>query len=134
MWLNQKAVFDDMFDEPVRRELDHWLRYSKHQKKQKKDGLSYDCMELNGKLLKYTVDHPKILRAPVLSWIIKQYYIRTMSDSSDVYYMLAPFSNEEKAYRVGWEVMKVWIEATRNGYYIHPFGTIMGNRRAHKDS
>ncbi len=130
IWLNQRAVFDDMFDEPVRHELDHWLRYTQRQKQVKKDGLSYDCMELNGRLLKYTVDHPKILRAPVISGFIKQYYLHTMKDASDVCYMMAPFKTPQDALNAGIVIMKIWIELSGQDYYLHPFGTIMSNSAA----
>lgn len=133
IWLNQRAVFDDMFDEPVREELNHWLRYSATQKQQSADGLAYDCMELNGTLLKYIVNHHAILRAPVISSVIKQYYLRTMKDTSTVGYMLAPFQTEKDAFEVGIVIMKLWMELTLQGYYIHPFGTIMSNHQAHKD-
>jgi hypothetical protein len=72
IWLNQRAVFDDMFDPAVNKELNHWLRYSKKEKEQKQDGLAYDCMELNGRLMKFTVKHPGILRAPGLSAFIEK--------------------------------------------------------------
>src|SRR6185437_4109581 len=98
IWLNQRAVFDDMFDKAVSQELDHWLRYSKQEKESKRDGLSYDCMEINGSLMKTAVHHPGVLRFPGLSPIIKQYYLRTMSDNSDVFYMMAPFGNGQHAF------------------------------------
>jgi hypothetical protein len=133
IWLNQRAVFDDMFDEPVRQELDHWLRYTQAQKQSKKDGLAYDCMELNGHVLKYIVGHPRILRLPVISWIIKQYYLHTMKDASDVFYMMAPFQTKEDALQVGKVIMKIWMSISAEGYYLHPFGTIMSNHAAHQD-
>ena len=37
IWLNQRAVFDDMFDDAVREELNHWLRYSEREKVAKKE-------------------------------------------------------------------------------------------------
>lgn len=133
VWLNQRAVFDDMSDEPVRRELDHWLRYTKREKESKRDGLSYDCMELNGRLMKYIVAHPGILEAPGISRFLRQYYLRTMSDASDVFYMMAPFATEKQAFEVGIVIMKIWKTIAARGLYLHPFGTIMSNARAHKD-
>lgn len=133
IWLNQRAVFDDMFDEPVRQELNHWLRYTQAQKQSKKDGLSYDCMEINGTLMKYIVDHPKLLKTPGISWIIRQYYLRTMTDASDVFYMLAPFYNEKQSFDVGITIMKLWRNISDQNYYLHPFGTIMSNPAAHHD-
>ena len=133
IWLNQRAVFDDMFDNAVREELDHWLRYSKREKESKKDGLAYDCMELNGRAMKFLVRHYKVLRVPGISQLLKQYYLRTMSDNSDAYYLLTPFSNEQEAFDVGLAVMQIWQAVATKRYYLHPFGTIMSNLAAHKD-
>jgi hypothetical protein len=133
IWLNQRAVFDDMFDEPVRQELDHWLRYTQQQKQLSKDGLAYDCMELNGKLMKYIVNHPGILRLPGVSRLLRSYYLRTMTDNSDVFYMQAPFATPVQAFNVGVTIMKVWRSIAESGRYIHPFGTIMSNAQAHSD-
>jgi hypothetical protein len=133
IWLNQRAVFDDFFDEPVRRELDSWLRYSKAEKEEKRDGLAYDCMELNGRLMKFIVHHPGILHAPIISKFLKSYYLRTMADNSTVFYMLAPFKTGSDAYNIGVTIMKLWAEVTHAGDYLHPFGTIMSNQNAHAD-
>ncbi len=133
IWLNQRAVFDDMFDDAVRHELNHWLRYSKAEKEAKKDGLAYDCMELNGRAMKFIIKHYKILRMPGVSGLLKKYYLRTMSDNSDAYYMLTPFSSEQEAFDVGVAVMQIWEAIAAEGYYLHPFGTIMSNVAAHND-
>ncbi|MDB5175992.1 MAG: hypothetical protein JWM81_850 [Candidatus Saccharibacteria bacterium] len=133
IWLNQRAVFDDMFDDAVREELNHWLRYSKQEKETKKDGLAYDCMELSGRAMKFIVKHYKILRMPGVSRLLQQYYLRTMSDNSDAYYLLTPFSNEQEAYEVGVAVMQLWEAVADKRYYLHPFGTIMSNQAAHDD-
>lgn len=133
IWLNQRAVFDDMFDEAIRQELNHWLRYSPEEKNNKRDGLAYDCMELNGPVMRYIVNHPKILHLPGISWTLQQYYLRTMTDESSVFYMLAPFKTEADSFRAGEVVMKVWQQVATAGYYLHPFGTIMSNHEAHRD-
>lgn len=133
IWLNQRAVFDDLFDEPVRKELNHWLRYNKREKQEKKDGLAYDCMELSGSMLKYIVKHPSFLRWPLISSILKHYYLRTMIDASTVFYLQAPFNNEQQSFNIGVAVMDIWITCSQQDYYIHPFGTIVSNRQAHQD-
>ena len=133
IWLNQRAVFDDMFDNAVRKELDHWLRYSKSEKETKKDGLAYDCMELNGRVMKFITNHYKILRMPGVGGLLKKYYLRTMSDNSDAFYLLTPFSTEKEAYDVGVAIMQIWEAIASKGYYLHPFGTIMSNEAAHND-
>lgn len=133
IWLNQRAVFDDMFDDGVRHELDHWLRYSKTEKEAKMDGLAYDCMELSGRVMKFIVRHYAILHMRGISSALKKYYLRTMRDNSDAYYMLTPFSNEQESFEVGRVVMQIWAEIAAEGYYLHPFGTIMSNAAAHRD-
>ena len=133
IWLNQRAVFDDMFDDAVRHELNHWLRFDKAEKEAKRDGLSYDCMELNGGLLKFIVHNYKILRWPGVGGMLKKYYLRTMSDNSDAFYLLTPFSTEREGFDVGVAVMRIWEAIAVEGYYLHPFGTIMSNVAAHDD-
>ncbi len=133
IWLNQRAVFDDMFDDGVRKELNYWLRYSKKEKETKKDGLAYDCMEMSGSIIKFIVRHYRILRMPGISSLLKRYYLRTMSDNSDAYYMLTPFSNEQEAFDVGVAIMKIWEVVAADRSYLHPFGTIMSNEAAHQD-
>ncbi len=133
IWLNQRAVFDDMFDDAVRSELNHWLRYSEKEKEEKMDGLAYDCMEINGRVMRFIVKHYKVLRMPGISQLLKRYYLRTMSDNSDAYYLLTPFSTENEGFEVGVAVMKIWEVVASKGYYLHPFGTIMSNQAAHAD-
>ncbi len=133
VWLNQRAVFDDMFDDAVRKELDHWLRYSEEEKETKKDGLAYDCMEINGRAMKFIVKHYKVLHAPIISQLLKQYYLRTMKDNSDAYYLLTPFGTEQEAFEVGVAVMQIWEAVAARRSYLHPFGTIMSNVAAHND-
>jgi hypothetical protein len=133
IWLNQRAVFDDMFDPAVRSELDHWLRYSKEEKQTKKDGLAYDCMELSGSMLKFAVKYYQVLHWPVIAQLLKQYYLRTMADSSSVGYLTGKFETPAHAAEIGRCIIELWFELTRAGAFLHPFGTIVSNARAHAD-
>ncbi len=133
IWLNQRAVFDDMFDDAVRNELKKWIRFDLKEKQEKKDGLAYDCMQLDGNALKFIFSNYKLLRAPGISWVLKQYYLRTMKDNSDVGYVLAPFVTEEQAYQIGRYIIDAWLDLSKENFYLHPFGTIVSNDQAHKD-
>jgi hypothetical protein len=95
--------------------------------------MAYDCMELNGRAMKFIVNHYKILHTPGISWMLKKYYLRTMSDNSDVYYLLTPFSTEKEGFNVGLAIMQIWETVASEGLYLHPFGTIMSNKLAHED-
>ena len=133
IWLNQRAVFDDMFDNSVREELRKWLRTTHKEKVSKKDGLSYDCMEISGGALRFSLNHHEVLRWPIVAPLIRQYYLRTMKDASSVGYLTSSFVTERNAYEVGRTVMKVWLELSRHNAYLHPFGTIVSNQQAHND-
>lgn len=133
IWLNQRAVFDDMFDSGVRSELDHWLRYSKAEKEAKKDGLAYDCMELSGSLLHLAVKYYQVLHWPIIAPLLKQYYLRTMADSSTVGYLTGKFETPSQAVEVGRCIIELWFELTKAGAFLHPFGTIVSNARAHAE-
>jgi len=133
VWLNQRAVFDDMFDEPVRNELRQWMRTSHEEKVAKRDGLSYDCMEMSGSALKFFLNHYQIIRWPVISGLLKRYYLRTMRDNSSVGYLSASFANESDACAIGRVIMRIWLKLSEQGTYLHPFGTIVSNDEAHAD-
>lgn len=133
IWLNQRAVFDDMFNVPVREELRHWIRFDQFEKNSKKDGLAYDCMELSGAALKFVFKYYKILHWPIVAPILRRYYLRTMQDSSSVGYVTSPFETEQQAYTIGRCVIDLWIEISKSGKYLHPFGTVVSNDQAHHD-
>jgi hypothetical protein len=132
-WLNQRAVTDDLFDPEVRGELDHWLRYTKAEKEQKRDGLAYDCMELSGSLLHLAVKYYKILHWPVVTPVLKQYYLRAVADSSSVGYLTGKFETPGHAVEIGRCIVDIWFELTRSGAFLHPLGTIISNAKAHLD-
>jgi len=133
IWLNQRAVFDDMFDPAVRKELLHWLRFSAREKHEKKDGLSYDCMEMSGNMLRFVCRHFRVLRWPLVAPMLKSYYLRTMRDESSVGYALAAFTTPADAAKIGECVSDLWLELSRQHKYLHPFGTIVSNKQAHAD-
>lgn len=132
-WLNQRAVFDDMFNPDVRDELKHWMRFDAKEKTTKKDGLAYDCMELSSASLKFVFRHYRILHWPLIKSLLRHYYIRTMKDDSTVGYVVAPFEQEDQSYEIGRRVMDLWVELSRREKYLHPFGTIVSNDDAHRD-
>lgn len=133
MWLNQRAVLDDMSDPAVHAELDHWLRYTKEEKESKKDGLAYDCMEHPGYLIKMVIKYYKIFHWPIVTPLLKQYYLRALADSSSVGYLTGKFETPAQAVEVGRCIIEIWFELTGAGAFLHPFGTIVTNARAHAD-
>lgn len=133
VWLNQRAVFDDMFNSAVRKELMHWLRFSHAEKMKKKDGLSFDCMELSGSALRFFCQNYRLLHWPVVAPLLKQYYLRTMKDASTVAYVSAPFHVPHDAYMIGRFITDAWLDLSKKGAYLHPFGTIVSNELAHAD-
>ncbi len=133
VWLNQRAVFDDMFNIEVREELLHWLRFNQREKSEKRDGLAYDCMELRGGMLKFVCDHYRFLRWPVVAPLLKEYYLRTMQDKSSVGYVRSAFSTPQDAYTIGRYITELWLLLSRERAYMHPFGTIVSNEQAHAD-
>ena len=133
IWLNQRAVFDDMFDPKVRTELAHWLRFSHEEKITKQDGLSYDCMQLSGSAMRFSIDHYQVLRWPIIAPLLRSYYLRTMKDHSTVGYLQSPFETPYDTYEIGRVIAESWLLLSQKGLYLHPFGTIVSNDDAHAD-
>jgi hypothetical protein len=129
----QRAVFDDMFNPAARAELMHWLRFTHEEKVAKRDGLSYDCMELSGSALRFVCRNYRALRWPIVAPLLKRYYLRTMKDDSTVLYVSGAFVRPADAYAIGQFISNFWLDLSKNGAYLHPFGTIVANDEAHAE-
>jgi hypothetical protein len=59
-----------------------------------------------------------MLRIPGVAALLKQYYLRTMADKSDVFYLLTPLTTPEQAFKLGVTVMRIWQALSAREYYL----------------
>lgn len=130
--VNQETLFDDLQNDPVYREIMLWLRFSRSQAAEKRDGLSAETMLMPGRVLKFAMKHRNLWAAPFIGRIIRAVYLRTMRGVRQVGWLEGPFNAPKDYIEAGRVFMKIWIYFTQQGVFLHPFGTVITNPKSHK--
>jgi len=133
IYVNQRTLFYDLDDEAVRNEIRGYLRYSKKEAEEKKDGLSAECLVVPGTLLKFLMDHHSVWSLPVVGSLIKKIYLNSMKGVPQIAWLTGPFKTNEDYLRAGRCFIRIWLIFTQNTIYLHPFGSVITNARAHKE-
>lgn len=130
--INQATLFDDLKNDAVYAEIMHWLRFSKKEAADKRDGLSAETMLMPGPALKFGMRHRGLWRMPVIGSIIRWMYLRTMRGVAQLGWLEGPFKTPHDFVEAGRCFMRIWLYFTVKNVYLHPFGTVITNPRSHK--
>jgi len=143
MILNQDSIFKDINNKVMHDELAKWLRYTNRQAKKTGDGLSAKCLRIPGLILFAAVKIPYLTNNILTAKLLKNYYLRTMKHVPTIVWMYGNFANHTQQLECGRAFMKIWMEISRDGYYLHPYGSVptrdkmlqnFNNIVGHKDS
>jgi hypothetical protein len=130
--LNRFTLFDDLDDAPSRTELRRWIRTTDDEAKAAADGLWSRCMRFPGWLLRaFFDDHARWGRG----WraeMCGRMLVNGMRGTRTVAWWSGPFNTPEDYRRAGRLMGRTWLELTRLGVQIHPFGSVITNARAHR--
>lgn len=129
--VNQETLFDDLRNDAVHAEILQWLRYSKSDALERGDGLSAETMMMPGRALKFAMEHRGLWQAPVIGGVFRRMYLNTMRGVTQVGWLEGPFSTPADYVEAGRAFMRVWLEFTLHGVFLHPFGTVITNPRSH---
>jgi hypothetical protein len=130
--INQEALFDDLNNNPIREELDNLFRYSKKEAALKKDGLWARCMGFSGVLLKSIFKSHEKWTKGISKILLKETYISSFKGTSSVGWFGGDFKNTNDYLNCGRMMARCWLLITKQGAYIHPFGSLITNERANK--
>lgn len=130
--LNRDTVFYDMNDKKTREEIAHWLRYSMKSGRQKKDGLWAYCLTIPGILLYLFFHFRWLFNLPGFKQFARSYYLKSTSGTAMVGWLHGPFSTPEDWIKAGHMMGRLWLAMTNRKVYLHPFGSIITNKDAHK--
>ncbi len=129
--LNRFTLFQDLNDDVSRTELRQWIRPSDEEAATKQDGLWSHCLRFPGWLLKAFFDqHEKWGRGWRASMCGKM-LVKGMHGTRTVAWWSGPFSLPEHWIQAGVVLARSWLELTRRGVQMHPFGSIITNPSAH---
>jgi len=132
MDLNRDTLFYDMADEKSRNEIGALLRFSKTQAYLKKDGLWAYCMNFPGWLMYLFFQYEWLFELPIIKQIVYAYYMKTMSGVRTIGWLQGPFRTPDDWLNSGHMLGRLWLTMTKNNVYLHPFGSIITNEKAHE--
>lgn len=130
--LNAETMFFDMSEPLSRNEVGSWIRYSRAEAKRKGDGLAAYAMNFPGWLMGLFVKHNWLFRIPGVYQFTRAVYIASMRGTRTVAWVSGPFSVHEDWENTGRMMARLWLTMTRHGVYLHPFGSVITNGKAHK--
>jgi hypothetical protein len=130
--LNRFTLFDDLDDDASRTELGRWIRATDREAIASSDGLWARCMRFPGWLLRaFFDDHARWGRG----WrkeMCGRMLVSGMRGTRTVAWWSGPFNSPEDHRRAGRLLGRTWLEFTRRGVQVHPFGSVITNARAHR--
>lgn len=130
--LNQQALFSDLESKAEREELNNLFRYSKEEAEVKKDGLWANCMGFSGSLMKSVFNHHERWGKGLRKKTLKNYYKHSFKETTTICWFGSEFNNTNDWLQAGRMFARNWLLITKEGAYIHPFGSLITNINANK--
>ena len=128
--LNVDAVFEDLNHAPYHDELVGWIRYTHAESGAHRDGLDARCMNVSPPELWLTFHAaPMLLWSATRPWFRRRYR-RQIGPVSTMGFLSGRFWDPADAFLAGRLLIHWWLEATRLGYFLHPYGNLVTNRAA----
>lgn len=129
--LNRRALFADLNDDVARTELRQWIRPSDEEAASTRDGLWAHCLGYPGWLLRDFFDHHERWARGKRAALCGRLLMRGMRGTRTVAWWSGPFQTPADWIRSGQLLGRQWLELTRRGIYLHPFGSVVTNPTAH---
>jgi hypothetical protein len=130
--LNAETMYQDLRDTATCREIGQWARYRQAKDQQHGDGLSARTMLFPGWLMKLFFEQNWLFDLPVLRPLGKWNYARTMGGTTCVAWISGPFENQVDCLQAGRMMARLWLIMSRQGIYMHPFGSVMTNVQSNR--
>jgi len=125
--LNQQTLFHDLESKADREELYHLFRYNQEEAETKKDGLWAKCMCFSGFLMKSVFLHHEKWEHGLRKKILARHYIASFKGTSTICWFGGMFDNTSDWLQAGKMLARNWLLLTKEGAYIHPFGSLITN-------
>jgi len=129
--LNADTMFFDMSDPVARNEVGGWIRFSRAEAKRRADGLAAYAMHFNGLLMRLFVHQNWMFRIPGIYQAVRWMYERSMRGTRTVAWISGAFVTQSECDNTGRMFARMWLTMTKHGVYLHPFGSVITNAKAH---
>ncbi|MGV6860771.1 MAG: twin-arginine translocation signal domain-containing protein [Putridiphycobacter sp.] len=125
--LNRDAVFNDMDNNVVREEMKPWIRYTKAQAEEKRDGLWSKCMNFPPFLMEdFFEDHESFKNNPKRKIIEKVYYKKSKKTPA-IMWLESEFESFDDLQNCGELLAHLGLTAAKHNCSLQPFGSIITN-------
>lgn len=125
--INQQTLFEDLSHADMRKELDGLFRYSKKEAEALRTGLWTKCMGFPGKLVKSVFRHHERWTKGARKKMLSSYYGSTYKGTATILWIQHKWSLPEDQYEFGRMLCRIWLQLTKEGAYMHPFGSLITN-------
>ncbi len=130
--LNQQTLFEDLKSKADRDELNHLFRYTREEAEIKRDGLWAKCMGFPGYLMKSVFIHHQRWEKGWRKKLLANYYKASFKGTTTICWFGGAFSNTADWLLAGKMLARNWLLITKEGAYIHPFGSLITNTGAYQ--
>lgn len=132
--LNVDAVFHDLNLPAYQREFTSWLRLSRGDEDNTRDGLSARCMNIPSHELRMMRRFPRLFRHPATAPLLRRLYKRRLGEFPQIGYLAGRFfesaDGPARSFELGRGTLRFWLAAHCAGVTIHPFGNLITNHSA----
>jgi len=129
--LNADTLFDDLEENDRREEIGDWTHFSNRRAAHARDGFSPRSLGFPGALLRLFFDHHGLIGGRRRRALLRRIYLRSMRGTAQVGYPKAVWQTPRQCFDSGRLLMRFWLELTRHGLVMHPFGSVITNDRSH---
>jgi hypothetical protein len=129
--LNRFTLFEDLDDPVARGELRQWIRCTDPEAEEHKDGLWAHCLRFPGWLLRAFFDEHETWGRGWRADLCGRLLLRGMRGTRTVGWWSGPFEQPDDWISAGRVLGRSWLELTRLGIQLHPFGSVITNPRAY---
>jgi len=127
---NIHAVFTDMNVPAYRDEITKWFRFTDHSAQKHKDGLDWRCMNLSRLEFWLSARMSRVLLfAPTRAFLLRRYR-KQLGNVPCIGILSGEFFDVPNAVRSGRFLLRFWLDLSRLGLYLHPYGNLVTNKAA----
>ncbi|KAA9339094.1 hypothetical protein F0P96_00200 [Hymenobacter busanensis] len=129
--LNRATLFTDLDEPATRQELARWIRTTPAEAATRKDGLWNQCFGFPGRLMHNFFFHSERFQSAWKRKILGRVYRSSTNGTAQVAWLTGRFDTRTDWLQAGAMLQRLWLELTRHGAYLHPFGSVVTNAQAH---
>jgi hypothetical protein len=130
--LNQDTLMEDISSAPMRQELNGLFRYSKEEAAKKADGLWSRCMGFPGAFMRSVFQNHEYWSSGFRKPSVQKLYKSTFKGTATIGWFSGPFSTSEELLQAGRMMARTWLQITKDGAYIQPFGSLITNEGGYR--